>query len=512
MDDADKRLCDLIQNEFPVTARPYQRVGERLEMSEDEVLERVTRLRSERIIRQISAIFDTRRLGYTSCLVAARSTPETADEAAEAISSHPGVTHNYEREHDFNIWFTIGVPPNSRLGLDRTIELLGEMAEVESIRPLPALKFFKIGVDLDMKGGRDPAAKKAKREPTMPAPPPDALTVEDIAAVRALQGDLRAVPEPFAAPAQRAGLTVDELLARAAEFHSTGQMRRFAAVLYHRSAGLRLQRHGRLEGARPGRRRGRLADGLLPRRVALLPAADLPGLALQPVLDDARAHQAGVRGRARRDLRRDRPHRPHGSLLHQGVEEDPARVLLLRRRGVGAPARARARRRVISRAGAGERLNGVKLPPFQSLLSDHGADVHRMLRAMVGPNDADDCWQETFLSALRAYPGLRSAENLRGWLMTIAHRKALDAHRARKRHPVPVSDPPERAAAEAPDKEPELWTAVRRLPVKQRTAVTLRFAGDLSYMQIGEIIGCSEAAARQNVRAGLAGVRREWVR
>lgn len=167
---------------------------------------------------------------------------------------------------------------------------------------------------------------------------------------------------------------------------------------------------------------------------------------------------------------------------------------------------------MISRAGDGERLNGVKLPPFQSLLSDHGADVHRMLRAMVGPNDVDDCWQETFLSALRAYPGLTSAENLRGWLMTIAHRKALDAHRAGKRRPVPVSDPPERAAAEAPGKEPELWTAVRRLPVKQRTAVTLRFAGDLSYIQIGEIIGCSEAAARQNVRAGLAGVRREWVR
>jgi RNA polymerase sigma factor (sigma-70 family) len=167
---------------------------------------------------------------------------------------------------------------------------------------------------------------------------------------------------------------------------------------------------------------------------------------------------------------------------------------------------------VISRAGAGERLKGVKLPPFQALLDDHGADVHRMLRAMVGQNDADDCWQETFLAALRAYPGLTSAENLRGWLMTIAHRKALDAFRSRKRHPVPVSDPPEREAPEAPEQEPELWTAVRRLPVKQRTAVTLRFAGDLSYMQIGEIIGCSEAAARQNVRAGLAGVRREWVR
>ena len=167
---------------------------------------------------------------------------------------------------------------------------------------------------------------------------------------------------------------------------------------------------------------------------------------------------------------------------------------------------------MISRAGAPERLKGVKLPPFQTLLDDHGRDIHRMLRAMVGPNDADDCWQETFLAALRAYPGLTSAENLRGWLMTIAHRKGLDAHRARKRRPVPVSDPPERAAAEASGEEPELWTAVRRLPDKQRTAITLRFAADLSYLQIGEIIGCSEAAARQNVRAGLAGVRREWVR
>ena len=182
MDGADTQLCDLIQNEFPVVERPYATLGETLGLSEDDVIRRVTRLRGERIIRQISAIFDTRKLGYTSMLVAAKTAPERADEAAEVISSHPGVTHNYRREHEFNIWFTVGVPPTSRLGLDRTVELLGELARVDVIRPLPALRFFKIGVDLDIQGGRDPGAKRAKRESTAVAPPAEDLTERDIAA------------------------------------------------------------------------------------------------------------------------------------------------------------------------------------------------------------------------------------------------------------------------------------------------------------------------------------------
>jgi DNA-binding Lrp family transcriptional regulator len=237
MDGADKQLCDLIQNEFPVTERPYAALGETLGMSEDEVLERVTRLRSERIIRQISAIFDTRKLGYRSMLVAARTSADRADAAAEVINTHPGVTHNYRRDHEFNIWFTLGVPPTSRLGLDRSVELLGELAEVDSIRPLPALRFFKIGVDLDMKGGRDPAAKKHRPAPSLEAPPADSISERDVAGIRALQTDLRATSEPFAGPAARHGFTVPELLEAAAGFKATGQMRRFAAVLYHRSAG-----------------------------------------------------------------------------------------------------------------------------------------------------------------------------------------------------------------------------------------------------------------------------------
>jgi DNA-binding Lrp family transcriptional regulator len=237
VDAQDTRLCDLIQNEFPVVERPYAALGEKLGLSEADVLERVGRLRSERIIRQISAIFDTRKLGYRSMLVAARTTPEREEHAAAVFNSHPGVTHNYQREHQFNIWFTLGVPPNSRLGLERTVELLGELAEVDSIRPLPALRFFKIGVDLDMKGGRDPAAKRTRSAPRQPAPPPDEIPQRDIDAIRALQGDLRPVAEPFAAPAERHGFTVPELLERAAALQATGQMRRFAAVLYHRSAG-----------------------------------------------------------------------------------------------------------------------------------------------------------------------------------------------------------------------------------------------------------------------------------
>jgi RNA polymerase sigma factor (sigma-70 family) len=154
----------------------------------------------------------------------------------------------------------------------------------------------------------------------------------------------------------------------------------------------------------------------------------------------------------------------------------------------------------------------VRLPPFQRLVDDHGRDVHRFLAARVGGVDADDAWQETMLSALRAYPGLRDASNLRGWLLRIAERKAVDAHRARVRRPVPVESVPEREAPAPAASEPELWRAVRRLPDKQRSAVTLRFAADLDYAAIGRMIDCSEEAARQNVRAGLASVRREWVR
>jgi RNA polymerase sigma factor (sigma-70 family) len=153
----------------------------------------------------------------------------------------------------------------------------------------------------------------------------------------------------------------------------------------------------------------------------------------------------------------------------------------------------------------------VTPPPFQWFLDQHRDDVYRFLVAAVGRQEADDCFQETFLSAMRAYPRLRANSNMRAWVLTIAHRKALDSHRARGRRPLPVAEPPEVAAANgAAEPDAELWSEVRKLPGKQRTAVALRYAGDLGHEEIGRVLGCSEEAARRNVHEGLKKLRLTW--
>jgi RNA polymerase sigma factor (sigma-70 family) len=153
----------------------------------------------------------------------------------------------------------------------------------------------------------------------------------------------------------------------------------------------------------------------------------------------------------------------------------------------------------------------VGLPPFQALLDAHSRDVHRFLIASVGRHDAEDCYQETWIAALRAYPRLRDASNLRGWLLTIAHRKAIDHVRARRRAPVPAGDAlPEPEVVDAEPSEGALWGAVRGLPPKQRTAVALRYALDADYAVIAATIGCSEDAARRSVHEGLKRLRTEY--
>ena len=151
----------------------------------------------------------------------------------------------------------------------------------------------------------------------------------------------------------------------------------------------------------------------------------------------------------------------------------------------------------------------MALPPFQQLLDAHGRDVHHFLVAIVGRGEADDCYQETWIAALRAYPRLRSASNLRAWVITIAHRKALDHLRASKRRAEPVRDV---AGGAAVDGLPEVWGLVRELPPKQRAAVALRFLADCPYAEIGAVMRTSEEAARRNVHEGLKRLRAEYVR
>jgi RNA polymerase sigma factor (sigma-70 family) len=150
----------------------------------------------------------------------------------------------------------------------------------------------------------------------------------------------------------------------------------------------------------------------------------------------------------------------------------------------------------------------TELPPFQILIDEHAGDVMAVLRGAVGRVDADDCFQETFLSALRAYPKLGDTSNLRGWLMTIAHRKAVDHHRARGRRPVPVAEVAE-ASVSDPEPGDGIWAVVGALPPKQRAAVTLRYASDLPHAEIAAALGCSPEAARRSLHEGLKRLRKE---
>lgn len=150
----------------------------------------------------------------------------------------------------------------------------------------------------------------------------------------------------------------------------------------------------------------------------------------------------------------------------------------------------------------------MSLPPFQSFLTDHADRVHRLLVALLGRQEAADAFQETFLAALRAYPDLPADTDLGAWIATIAGRKAIDEHRRRARHAVPVADPPVVGVAPAEPADRSLWEEVRRLPPKQRLAVAGRFGADLPYDELARILDCSRDAARRNVHEGLTSLRR----
>jgi DNA-binding Lrp family transcriptional regulator len=236
IDDVDRKVLNFMQGKFPLEPKPYAAVAQLAGLTEAEVMARVQRLLDDRIIRQVTPIYDTRALGYGSMLVAAKVDAEHPWRAAKIINSHPGVSHNYLRNHEFNMWFTLAVEGDSKLGLQGTLDVLQELTGAESIRQLPTLKLFKIRMDLEMEG----TTKSLSTEGVAEAPvelegvPYDE---RDIAVIRATQGDLPVIPEPYAPAAAELGMTQAALLEHLAGMKERGILRRVAAILYHRRAG-----------------------------------------------------------------------------------------------------------------------------------------------------------------------------------------------------------------------------------------------------------------------------------
>ena len=240
LDDADTRLLDAVQRGVPLEPRPFAALGEAVGIGEDDCVRRLGELRGPHgVIRQISAIFDTQALGYESSLVCARYVPARLEAAARIVCQHPGVSHCYQRDHMFNLWYTLAIPPDSRLGLDQTIARLHETSGAAVTRALPTVRLFKIGVRFDMNG--EGAGREAEAGTFSEADRAEAsrhtISQKDKQYIRVLQQDLPLEPQPFAEWAHQASSSVSELLSAANTFLQRRQMRRFSAVLRHRAAG-----------------------------------------------------------------------------------------------------------------------------------------------------------------------------------------------------------------------------------------------------------------------------------
>ncbi|MDE1862303.1 MAG: Lrp/AsnC family transcriptional regulator [Thaumarchaeota archaeon] len=234
MDSLDKEILNEIQWTFPLVPKPYAVIAKKFGIPEEEIMRRLSALKQSGIIRQMSAIFDTRRLGYKSALVAMAIDPDKLDSVAAQINRHPGVSHNYERNHEYNLWFTLAVPPGSDLKseVDKFLKIGG----INKVRMLPTIKLFKIGVKLEMvdekKSDVRPSEEKKKITETK-----FVATEEDKKYIRELQKDVEITERPFLKSAQVLGITEDQLLERARHYEDIGVMRRFAAILRHREVG-----------------------------------------------------------------------------------------------------------------------------------------------------------------------------------------------------------------------------------------------------------------------------------
>lgn len=233
LDPIDKKLVTVMQFKFPVVSRPWQALGEEVGASEAEVMRRIARLREIGVVRQISPIFDTRKLGYKSSLVAVRVDPERLEQAAAIVNSHPGVSHNYRRDHHFNMWFTIAVPPDQ--DLETELKRLTDRAGITTVRMLPTLKMYKIAVKLDMEQDETKLARETMQYVKADEIRP--LSERDKELIRATQDDLPLVEQPFKLLAEQAGITEAELFAWIDEMQRMNYLRRVAAILRHQKAG-----------------------------------------------------------------------------------------------------------------------------------------------------------------------------------------------------------------------------------------------------------------------------------
>jgi siroheme decarboxylase len=236
IDEADKRLLNLLQSSFALEPEPYDLIAAGAEMPVAEAMVRTQRLLDARIIREITPIFDTRALGYSSMLVAAKVDADNPHRAAKIINSHPGVSHNYLRTHEFNLWFTIATPPDSALGLEGTLAVLQRLTGAESIRQLPTLRLFKINMNLEMEKGTEALAAAVDASPPreLERQPYDDV---DVAVIRALQGPMAVVDRPYDEAASAVGMSTGDFLDHLRSMVERKLLRRVAAILYHRRAG-----------------------------------------------------------------------------------------------------------------------------------------------------------------------------------------------------------------------------------------------------------------------------------
>ena len=232
--ESDKELLNEIQWTFPLVTRPFDAIAKKFDTTPENIKEKLNNLKEIGVLRQLSAIFDTRKLGYTSSLVAMEIEHDKLEYVASQINRHPGVSHNYERDHQFNLWFTLAVPPGADLNAE--LEKFNVLKGIKKVRMLPTLQLFKIGVKLDMVDDKkhDIAPTEEKKEINTTKFEP---TEQDKDFIRELQKDMEIIDEPFVKAANNLGISEDELFSKMKHYESLGVLRRFAAILRHRQVG-----------------------------------------------------------------------------------------------------------------------------------------------------------------------------------------------------------------------------------------------------------------------------------